>query len=64
MAGRAAQGRHATIGVVVCQTYSYDQHYTEADRDLLAFVGQHIGAALTRVRAIEETRQRNAELAR
>ena len=34
-----------------------------ADRDLLAFVGQHIGAALTRVRAIEETRQRNAELA-
>ena len=35
----------------------------EADRDLLAFVGQHIGSALTRVRAIEETRQRNAELA-
>jgi GAF domain-containing protein/DNA-binding response OmpR family regulator len=52
-----------TIGVVVCQTYRADQHYTSADRDLLAFVGQHIGAALTRVRAIEETRQRNAELA-
>src|SRR5207253_8660660 len=27
------------------------------------FVGQHIGAALSRARAIEETRQRNAELA-
>ena len=56
-----ADGR--AIGVVVCQTYQPDQGYDESDRDLLAFVGQHIGAALTRVRAIEETRQRNAELA-
>jgi GAF domain-containing protein/DNA-binding response OmpR family regulator len=56
-----ADGR--TVGVVACQTYRDDQHYTSADRDLLAFVGQHIGSALTRVRAIEETRQRNAELA-
>ncbi len=31
--------------------------------ELLAFVGQHVGAALSRARAIEETRQRNAELA-
>ena len=52
-----------TVGVVVCQTYAFDQRYTEADRDLLAYVGQHIGAALTRVRATEETRQRNVELA-
>ena len=51
------------VGVVVCQTYRADQRYQDADRDLLAFVGQHIGSALTRVRAIEETRQRNAELA-
>ena len=50
-----------TIGVVVCQVYE-DVHFTPADRDLLAFVGQHIGAALSRVRAIEETRQRNSEL--
>jgi GAF domain-containing protein/CheY-like chemotaxis protein len=56
-----ADGR--TVGVVVCQTYRADQRYSPADRDLLAFVGQHIGSALTRVRAIEETRQRNAELA-
>ena len=55
-----ADGR--TVGVVVCQTYQREQRYTNADRDLLAFVGQHIGSALTRVRAIEETRQRNAEL--
>ena len=34
-----------------------------ATEDLLAFVGQHVGAALSRARAIEETRQRNAELA-
>ncbi|HEU5205599.1 MAG TPA: GAF domain-containing protein [Candidatus Limnocylindrales bacterium] len=51
-----------TVGVVVCQTYSRGQRYSQADLDLLAFVGQHIGAALTRVRAMEETRQRNAEL--
>ena len=51
-----------TVGVVVCQTYE-DVHFTPADRELLAFVGQHIGSALSRVRAIEGTRQRNDELA-
>jgi len=56
-----AEGR--TIGVVVGQTYRADQRYTAADLDVLAYVGQHIGSALTRIRAIEETRQRNAELA-
>jgi len=56
-----ASGR--TVGVVVCQTYEAHQVYSAADLELLAFVGQHIGAALTRTRAIEETRQRNAELA-
>ena len=55
-----AEGR--TLGVIVVQTYTNDQLHTEADKDLLAFVGQHIGSALSRVRAIEETRQRNAEL--
>ena len=56
-----ADGR--TLGVFAVQSYTADERYTEADRDLLAFVGQHIGTALSRVRAIEETRQRNAELA-
>ena len=53
----------ATVGVLAVQSYSKDVRYTEQDKDLLAFVGQHIGSALSRARAIEETRQRNAELA-
>ncbi|MGH3055531.1 MAG: GAF domain-containing protein, partial [Gaiellaceae bacterium] len=53
----------ATVGVLVVQSYTKEVRYTEQDRDLLAFVGQHVGAALSRARAIEETRQRNAELA-
>ena len=51
------------MGVLVVQSYTKDVQYTEDDKDLLAFVGQHVGAALSRARAIEETRQRNAELA-
>ena len=53
----------ATLGVIVVQSYDTNHLHTQADLDLLAFVGQHIGSALSRVRAIEETRQRNAELA-
>jgi PAS domain S-box-containing protein len=45
------------------QSYTRDVQYSEEDKELLAFVGQHIGVALSRARAIEETRQRNAELA-
>ena len=45
------------------QSYTKEVEYTEQDKELLAFVGQHVGAALSRARAIEETRQRNAELA-
>jgi PAS domain S-box-containing protein len=55
-----AEGR--TIGVLVVQSYSKEHTYTDADKDLLVYVGQHVGAALSRARAIEETRQRNAEL--
>jgi PAS domain S-box-containing protein len=51
------------VGALVVQSYSLAHQYTKQDRDLLAFVGQHVGAALSRARAIEETRQRNAELA-
>src|SRR5690349_6729652 len=50
-------------GVVAVQSYTRDVRYTDEDKELLTFVGQHIGAALSRARAIEETRQRNAELA-
>ena len=51
------------IGIVVVQTYAAGEHYSEQDLDVLTFVGQHIASALTRARAIEETRERNAELA-
>lgn len=56
-----AEGR--VIGIVVVQTYAADEHYSDDDVALLTFVGQHIGSALARARAIEETRERNAELA-
>jgi PAS domain S-box-containing protein len=56
-----AEGR--AVGVIVVQSYSADVSYTEEDKSLLAFVGQHVGAALARARAIEETRRRNADLA-
>jgi signal transduction histidine kinase/ActR/RegA family two-component response regulator len=51
-----------TVGVLAVQSYTAAVRYSEADRDLLAFVGQHIGAALERVRAVAETRQRTIEL--
>ena len=56
-----SEGR--TVGVLVVQSYTRDIVYTETDQRLLALVGQNIGAALSRARAIEETRRRNAELA-
>ena len=55
-----ADGR--TLGAIVCQTYVAEHRYDDADLELLAFVGQHIGSALSRAQAIEETRDRNAEL--
>ena len=51
-----------TIGVLAVQTYTPDKRYTQADVDLMAIVGGHVGAALARVRALEEARQRTAEL--
>jgi GAF domain-containing protein/DNA-binding response OmpR family regulator len=56
-----ADGR--TIGIVVVQSYDENLRHTPDDLDLLVFVAQHIATALTRARAIEETRQRNEELA-
>ncbi|MEO8251764.1 MAG: GAF domain-containing protein [Chloroflexota bacterium] len=52
-----------TVGVIAVQTYREDRRYARDDLDLLVFVAQHVGSALVRARAIEETRQRNAELA-
>ncbi|HET8784944.1 MAG TPA: GAF domain-containing protein, partial [Candidatus Limnocylindrales bacterium] len=52
-----------TLGAIVVQSYIDEHTYDEADLSRLAFVGQHIGSALRRATAIEETRERNAELA-
>jgi signal transduction histidine kinase len=56
-----AEGR--IVGAIVVQSYRDDVHHSEEDKDILTFVANHIGSALSRARAIEETRQRNAELA-
>jgi GAF domain-containing protein/CheY-like chemotaxis protein len=56
-----AEGR--ILGLLVVQSYTPEHAYDQADLELLTFVGQHIGSALSRARAIEETRERNAELA-
>ncbi|MFN2120680.1 MAG: GAF domain-containing protein, partial [Anaerolineales bacterium] len=52
-----------TVGVLVVQSYEPGVGYNDQDVGVLAFISQHIATALTRVRALEETRQRNAELA-
>jgi PAS domain S-box-containing protein len=61
--GVPLKAERQTVGVLVVQSYTKDVQYTEQDKELLAYVGQHVGGALSRARAIEETRQRNAELA-
>jgi PAS domain S-box-containing protein len=61
--GVPLRSEERTIGVLAVASYAEGFRYTEQDEELLAFVGQHIGAALSRARAIEETRQRHAELA-
>jgi GAF domain-containing protein/DNA-binding response OmpR family regulator len=56
-----SEGR--TVGAMVVQSYEGDPPHTQQDKDLLTFVASHVGAALSRARAIEGTRQRSAELA-
>src|SRR5439155_21571204 len=51
------------VGAMVVQSYEGDPPHSQQDKDLLSFVASHVGSALSRARAIEETRQRNAELA-
>ena len=52
-----------TLGAIFVQSYTKGIHYTDQDDEVLAFVAQHIATALTRLRALEAERQRNAELA-
>jgi PAS domain S-box-containing protein len=51
-----------TVGVLALQSYDQSQRYSERDKELLAFIGQHIGTALERTRLREEMRQRVQEL--
>ncbi|HUG52991.1 MAG TPA: PAS domain S-box protein [Vicinamibacteria bacterium] len=48
------------FGVLVVQSYSETVRYTEADRDILTFVSQHVAAALDRRRAAEALRESEA----
>jgi PAS domain S-box-containing protein len=43
-----------TVGALVVQSYTKDVAYTEEDKELLAFVGKHVGAALSRADAAAE----------
>ncbi|HEX8992075.1 MAG TPA: GAF domain-containing protein, partial [Anaerolineales bacterium] len=52
-----------TLGVLSVQSQEPGVVYSGQDVQVLAFVAQHIATAITRARAIEETRQRNSELA-
>jgi GAF domain-containing protein/CheY-like chemotaxis protein/HPt (histidine-containing phosphotransfer) domain-containing protein len=61
--GVPLQSEGRTLGALVVQSYREDLRHTEADKELLTFVGRHIASALERTRLIDETRQRNAELA-
>ena len=61
--GVPLQSEGRTLGALVVQSYREETAHTEADKELLTFVGHHIASALERTRLIDETRQRNAELA-
>ncbi len=52
-----------TLGAIFIQSYTPGITYTEQDDEILAYVAQHIAAALSRVRALEAERQRASELA-
>ena len=56
-----SEGR--TVGVIAVQSYRQDRRHNQRDIEVLTFVAQHIASALARTRAIDETRQRNEELA-
>ncbi len=61
--GVPLQSEGRLLGALVVQSYREDRQHTDADKDLLTFVGRHIASALERTRLIDETRQRSAELA-
>jgi GAF domain-containing protein len=61
--GVPLQSEGETLGVLVVQTYGDGEVFTDRDVEVITFVGQHVAQALSRARAIAETRARNEELA-
>ncbi|HYI67398.1 MAG TPA: GAF domain-containing protein, partial [Candidatus Limnocylindrales bacterium] len=53
----------SVIGAVEVRSYRKRAAYSKHDLQLLTFAAQQLAAAHTRIAALEETRQRNAELA-
>lgn len=53
---------HELIGVLAVQSYRNDVRYRYRERELLEYVANNIGAALARVRALEELQRAYAEL--
>lgn len=49
-------------GVIIIQSYSPDLIYTAADLDLIAFVANHVAAALARIRADEDIHRAKLQL--
>ena len=60
--GAPLKAGEKVLGAIFVQSYTPGIHYTDQEDEVLAFIAQHIATALTRIRAIEDTRQRNAEL--
>jgi diguanylate cyclase (GGDEF)-like protein/PAS domain S-box-containing protein len=54
------RGEH-TFGVLAVQSYSEGHRFTDADRDLLTFVAQHVATAIDRKRAAESLRENEAK---
>jgi GAF domain-containing protein/CheY-like chemotaxis protein len=51
-----------TIGAVEARSFRKDTRFSPSDLQLLAFAGQQLGMAVTRLSTLDEVRQRNAEL--
>ena len=60
--GAPLRSAGGVIGLLVVQTYTTEHAYSHADLELLDFVARHVGSALARARALDETRRRNNEL--
>ena len=49
------------LGAIVVQSYRETVRYSEADKDLLTFLSQHVATAIDRTRAVEALRESEAK---